>query len=62
MLFRSHNLAQLVFAAVIVGTAGVFSLLPYLITAAVLSGFVIGIIAILVIKRIVKVFVYKLEE
>lgn len=58
----SHNLAQLVFAAVIVGTAGVFSLLPYLITAAVLSGFVIGIIAILVIKRIVKVFGYKLEE
>lgn len=58
----SHNIAQLAFAGIVVGTAGVFSLLPYLLTAAVLSGLVIGILAVLVIKRTAKLFNYKLES
>lgn len=47
-----HNVGQLSMAAYITSTGGVFSYLPFLLVAGVLTGGVIGVLGGLVIERI----------
>ena len=49
-----HNIGQLIFAAVIVRTAGVFVYLPFLLTAGCIAGAVIGIIGGIMTERLRK--------
>lgn len=48
----AHNIAQLVLAVFVVGTAGIFSYLPVLLIAGTVSGFLIGILAAAVIEKL----------
>ena len=53
----SHNLGQILIAAFVVETAGVFYYIPYLIVAGVLTGWLIGFITKLMIpyfERVLK--------
>ncbi len=50
-----HNIGQLSLAAVITETAGVFSYLPWLLVAGVVTGCVIGILGGLIVARITPV-------
>lgn len=47
-----HNIGQLTVAAYITGTAGVFSYLPVLLVAGVITGGVIGLLGGLIVERI----------
>jgi len=50
-----HNIGQLSMAAWITGTAGVFTYLPVLLVAGVITGGVIGLLGGLVTERIAPV-------
>lgn len=50
-----HNIGQLFVAAVITSTAGVFSYLPWLLVAGVVTGCVIGLLGGLIVERIASV-------
>lgn len=50
-----HNIGQLTMAAWITGTGGVFSYLPFLLVAGVVTGAVIGLLGGLIVERIAPV-------
>ena len=50
----SHNIGQLMVAIIVVNTVQVISYMPILIIFGVTSGFVMGIMAVMVINRIKK--------
>ncbi|MCI7146412.1 MAG: Gx transporter family protein [Clostridiales bacterium] len=47
-----HNLGQMIIAAVLVGNVKVFVYFPVLVFSGVASGFIIGILAFLILKRL----------
>jgi heptaprenyl diphosphate synthase len=47
-----HNLCQLGVAAIMVSSALVFSYLPYFVLAGALSGYAVGVIVLLLFKRL----------
>lgn len=47
-----HNTGQLLMAAAVVQTSAVFSYFPYLLTAGMLAGAVIGMLAGMIVKRL----------
>lgn len=51
----SHNIGQLSMAAYITGTGGVFSYLPVLLVAGVITGGVIGVLGGLIVERLTPV-------
>ena len=54
-----HNIGQLSVAAFVTSTAGVFSYLPVLLAAGVITGAVIGLLGGLVVERVGVVFTRK---
>lgn len=50
-----HNIGQLTVAALITGTGGVFSYLPVLLVAGVITGGVIGLLGGLIVERLLPV-------
>lgn len=48
-----HNVGQIIIAAFVVSTKGIFYFIPYLIVAGVFSGFIIGVIAQQVMPHII---------
>lgn len=48
----SHNIGQLILAAIIIETVGVISYMPVLLFAGSVAGFLIGICAAIILKRI----------
>ena len=54
-----HNIGQLSVAAFVTSTAGVFSYLPVLLAAGVITGAVIGLLGGLVVERVGIVFTRK---
>ena len=51
-----HNVGQLLVAAIVVETAGVFYFIPYLLLSGVLTGLLIGFIASLILLHLKNVF------
>ena len=49
-----HNIGQLIFAAVIVQTAGVFVYMPALLTTGCIAGAIIGILGGIMTERLIK--------
>lgn len=49
-----HNLGQIIFAALVVQTAGVFIYLPMLVAAGCISGMLIGILGGIMTERLLK--------
>ncbi len=51
----AHNIGQLLAASVVIGFAALIYYLPFLIIAAVVTGFLVGIMAGYLIKRVKKI-------